>query len=254
MPDLEIRDLHVSAEGKEILKGLDLRVPAGEVHALMGPNGSGKSTLANAIMGHPAFEVTAGEIVFDGDEITEAAPEERARAGLFMAFQYPVAIPGVTVAKYLRTALNIQREARGEPEVKLRDFRKLTEEAMELAEIDKGFSSRYLNDGFSGGEKKRMEILQLALLRPKLAVLDETDSGLDIDALRTVADGVNRFAGPDLGVLIITHYQRILHYVKPDFVNVMFEGRIVKQGGPELVATLEERGYGWIREEVEAAA
>ena len=254
MPDLEIRDLHVSADGKEILKGLDLRVPAGEVHALMGPNGSGKSTLANAIMGHPAFAVTSGQILFDGDDITEAAPEERALAGLFMAFQYPVAIPGVTVAKYLRMALNAQRDARGEPEVKLRDFRKQTEAAMELAEIPKEFSSRYLNDGFSGGEKKRMEILQLVLLQPRFAVLDETDSGLDIDALKTVAEGVNRFAGPDLGVLIITHYQRILHYVKPDFVNVMFEGRIVKQGGPELVAALEERGYGWIREEVEAAA
>jgi Fe-S cluster assembly ATP-binding protein len=254
MPDLEIRDLHVSVEDKEILKGLDLRVPAGEIHALMGPNGSGKSTLANAIMGHPAFEVTSGQILFDGDDITEAAPEERALAGLFMAFQYPVAVPGVTVAKYLRMALNAQREARGEPEVKLRDFRKTTEEAMELAEIPKDFSSRYLNDGFSGGEKKRMEILQLVLLKPKFAVLDETDSGLDIDALRVVAEGVNRFAGPELGVLIITHYQRILHYVKPDFVHVMFEGRIVKEGGAELVATLEEKGYGWIREEVEAAA
>jgi Fe-S cluster assembly ATP-binding protein len=254
MPSLEITDLHVSAEGKEILKGLDLRVPAGEVHALMGPNGSGKSTLANAIMGHPAFEVTEGSIEFDGEDITEAAPEERSRAGLFMAFQYPVAIPGVTVAKFLRMAVNAHRDANGEPEVKLKDFRKMTEEAMELADIPKDFSSRYLNDGFSGGEKKRMEILQLALLRPKLAVLDETDSGLDIDALRVVADGVNRFSGPDMGVLIITHYQRILHYVKPDFVNVMFEGRIVKQGGADLVTTLEEKGYGWIREEVEAAA
>jgi Fe-S cluster assembly ATP-binding protein len=171
-----------------------------------------------------------------------------------MAFQYPVAIPGVTVAKYLRMAVNAHREAVGEPEIKLKDFRRITEEAMELAEIPRAFSSRYLNDGFSGGEKKRMEILQLAMLRPKMAVLDETDSGLDIDALRVVADGVNRFSGPDMGVLIITHYQRILHYVKPDFVNVMYEGRIVKQGGPELVATLEEKGYGWIKEEVEAAA
>ncbi len=254
MPELEIRDLHVSAEGKEILRGLDLTVSSGKVHALMGPNGSGKSTLANAIMGHPAFEVTSGQILFDGDDITEASPEERALAGLFMAFQYPVAIPGVTVAKYLRVALNAQREARGEPEVKLRDFRKMTEAAMELADIPKEFSSRYLNDGFSGGEKKRMEILQLIMLQPRFAVLDETDSGLDIDALRTVAEGVNRLAGPDLGVLIITHYQRILHYVKPNFVHVMFSGRIVKEGGPELVATLEERGYGWIREEVEAAA
>jgi Fe-S cluster assembly ATP-binding protein len=172
--------------------------------------------------------------------------------GLFMAFQYPVAIPGVTVAKYLRMAVNAHREARGEPEIKLKEFRRVTEEAMELAKIPKEFSSRYLNDGFSGGEKKRMEILQLAMLRPQMAVLDETDSGLDIDALSTVADGVNRFAGPDMGVLIITHYQRILHLVKPDAVHVMYDGRIVKEGGPELVATLEEKGYGWIREEVEA--
>jgi Fe-S cluster assembly ATP-binding protein len=254
MADLEIRNLHVSAEDKEILKGLDLDVPKGEIHALMGPNGSGKSTLANAIMGHPGFEVTDGEIRFAGEEITEEAPEHRARAGLFMAFQYPVAIPGVTVAKYLRMAVNAHREARGEPEIKLKDFRKEAEAAMELMNIPREFSSRYLNEGFSGGEKKRMEILQLAMLRPELAVLDETDSGLDIDALRTVADGVNKFAGPDMGVLIITHYQRILHLVKPDFVHVMFEGRIVKEGGPELVEALEERGYGWIREEVQAAA
>jgi Fe-S cluster assembly ATP-binding protein len=254
MADLEIRNLHVSAEDKEILKGLDLEVSKGEIRALMGPNGSGKSTLANAIMGHPSLEVTDGEIRFGGEDITEEAPEDRARAGLFMAFQYPVAIPGVTVAKYLRMAVNAHREARGEPEIKLKDFRKEAEAAMELMNIPREFSSRYLNEGFSGGEKKRMEILQLAMLRPRLAVLDETDSGLDIDALRTVAEGVNTFAGPDMGVLIITHYQRILHLVKPDFVHVMFDGRIVKEGGPELVATLEERGYGWIREEVEAAA
>ena len=254
MADLEITNLHVSAEDKEILKGLDLEVSKGEIHALMGPNGSGKSTLANAIMGHPSLAVTDGEIRFDGEDITDEAPEDRARAGLFMAFQYPVAIPGVTVAKYLRMAVNSHREARGEPEIKLKDFRKEAEAAMELVNIPREFSSRYLNEGFSGGEKKRMEILQLAMLRPQLAVLDETDSGLDIDALRTVAEGVNRFAGPEMGVLIITHYQRILHLVKPDFVHVMFDGRIVKEGGPELVATLEERGYGWIREEVEAAA
>ena len=254
MADLEIRNLHVNAEGKEILKGLDLSVSGGQIHALMGPNGSGKSTLANAIMGHPAFEVTEGEIIFDGEEITESDPEERSRAGLFMAFQYPVAIPGVTVAKYLRMALNAHRDARGEAEVKLKDFRKLTEEAMELVNIPREFSSRYVNDGFSGGEKKRMEILQLAMLRPRLAVLDETDSGLDIDALRVVAEGVNKFAGPDMGVLIITHYQRVLHLVEPDFVHVMFDGRIVKEGGAELVSELEEKGYGWIREEVEAAA
>jgi Fe-S cluster assembly ATP-binding protein len=254
MADLEISNLHVSAEDKEILKGLDLSVSKGEIHALMGPNGSGKSTLANAIMGHPSLEVTDGDIRFDGKEITEEAPEDRARSGLFMAFQYPVAVPGVTVAKYLRMVVNAHREARGEPEIKLKDFRKEAEAAMELVNIPREFSSRYLNEGFSGGEKKRMEILQLAMLEPKLAVLDETDSGLDIDALRTVADGVNKFAGPDMGVLIITHYRRILHLVKPDFVHVMFEGRIVKEGGPELVETLEERGYGWIREEVEAAA
>jgi Fe-S cluster assembly ATP-binding protein len=254
MADLEIRNLYVSAEGKQILKGLDLELSKGEVHALMGPNGSGKSTLANVIMGHPSLEVTDGEILLRGENITEVAPEERARAGLFMAFQYPVAIPGVTVAKYLRTAVNAHREARDESEIKLKDFRKDTEAAMELMKIPREFSSRYLNDGFSGGEKKRMEILQLALLRPELAVLDETDSGLDIDALQIVAEGVNRFAGPGMGVLIITHYQRILHLVEPEFVHVMYEGRIVKQGGPELVGLLEERGYGWIREEVEAAA
>jgi Fe-S cluster assembly ATP-binding protein len=254
MADLEIRNLHVTAEDKEILKGLDLEVAKGQIHALMGPNGSGKSTLANAIMGHPALEITQGEILFLGEDITEAAPEERALAGLFMAFQYPVAIPGVTVAKYLRMALNAQREARDEDEIKLKDFRKLTEQAMELVNIPKEFSSRYVNDGFSGGEKKRMEILQLAMLRPQLAVLDETDSGLDIDALRVVAEGVNQVAGPDMGVLIITHYQRILHLVEPDFVHVMYDGRIVKEGGPELVAELEDKGYGWIREEVEAAA
>jgi len=254
MADLEIRNLHVTAEGKEILKGLDLEVEKGRIHALMGPNGSGKSTLANAIMGHPSFEVTEGTITYLGEDITEAAPDERARAGLFMAFQYPVAIPGVTVSKYLRMVLNAQREARGEQPVKIKEFSKTAQEAMELMRIPRDFSSRYLNDGFSGGEKKRMEILQLAMLRPQIAVLDETDSGLDIDALRTVAEGVNTFAGPDLGVLIITHYQRILHLVKPDAVHVMFEGRIVKEGGPELVEQLEAKGYGWIGEEIEAAA
>ena len=254
MADLEIKNLHVSAEDKEILKGLDLQVSKGEINALMGPNGSGKSTLANAIMGHPALTVTEGEIVFKGEDITEADPEERSRMGLFMAFQYPVAIPGVTVAKYLRMMVNAHREARGEKEIKLKDFRLSTEEAMELVNIPREFSSRYLNDGFSGGEKKRMEVLQLALLKPQLAVLDETDSGLDIDALQVVAEGVNRYAGPEMGALIITHYQRILHLVKPDRVHVMYAGRIVKEGGPELVTELEAKGYGWIQEEVEAAA
>jgi len=254
VPDLEIRNLHVSAEDKQILKGLDLAVSKGEVHALMGPNGSGKSTLANAIMGHPELEVTEGEIAFDGEPITDADPEERSRAGLFMAFQYPVSIPGVTVAKYLRMALNAHREARGEGQISLKEFRRQTEEAMELVNIPREFSSRYVNDGFSGGEKKRMEVLQLAMLQPAIAILDETDSGLDIDALGVVADGVNRFAGPEMGVLIITHYQRILHLVEPDFVHVIYDGRIVKEGGPELVGELEAKGYGWIREEVEATA
>jgi Fe-S cluster assembly ATP-binding protein len=254
MAELEIRNLHVTAEGKQILKGLDLEVEKGRIHALMGPNGSGKSTLANAIMGHPSLEVTEGSITYQGNDITAADPDERARAGLFMAFQYPVAIPGVTVSKYLRMIMNARRAAQGEPELKIKEFSKAAQEAMELVNIPRDFSSRYLNDGFSGGEKKRMEILQLALLRPQIAVLDETDSGLDIDALRTVAEGVNTFTGPEMGVLIITHYQRILHLVQPDAVHVMFEGRIVKEGGPELVTQLEEKGYGWIREEVEAAA
>ena len=254
MAELEIRNLHVKIEEKEILKGLDLDVEKGKVHALMGPNGSGKSTLANVIMGHPAYEVTEGSISFKGEDITAAAPEDRSQAGLFMAFQYPVAIPGVSVSKYLRMIINAQREARGEDAIKIKDFARTAQEAMELANIPKDFSSRYLNDGFSGGEKKRMELLQLALLRPEIAVHAETASGRALAALRTVADGVNKFAGPDMGVLIITHYQRILHMVKPDFVHVMFEGRIVKEGGPELVGALEEKGYGWIREEVAAAA
>jgi len=252
---LEIQNLHVKIEtGEEILHGVDLNVAKGETHALMGPNGSGKSTLANTIMGHPSLEVTEGEILFEGENVTETAPEERSRAGLFLAFQYPVSIPGVTVAKHLRLAINAHRDARGEGPISLKDFRKQTEAAMEMVNIPREFSSRYVNDGFSGGEKKRLEILQLAMLRPRMAVLDETDSGLDIDALRVVAEGVNTFAGPEMGVLIITHYQRILHLVEPDFVHVMFEGRIVKQGGPELVGELEDKGYGWIREEVEAAA
>jgi Fe-S cluster assembly ATP-binding protein len=255
MADLEIKNLHVTVHDKQILKGVDLHVRSGEVHALMGPNGSGKSTLANVIMGHPSYEVTEGQIRFNGEDITEADPDVRARSGLFMAFQYPVAIPGVTTAKYLRMVMNAHREARGEDAISLKEFRKTVEAAMELCNVPREFSSRYLNDGFSGGEKKRMEILQLALLRPTLAVLDETDSGLDIDALNTVSHGVNTVARETgTGVLIITHYQRILHLVKPEFVNIMFEGRIVKEGGPELVDQLEQRGYGWIRDEVAAAA
>jgi Fe-S cluster assembly ATP-binding protein len=255
MADLEIKNLHVSAGDKQILKGVDLHVRAGAFHALMGPNGSGKSTLANAVMGHPNLEVTEGQILFDGEDITEADPDERSRAGLFMAFQYPVAIPGVSVAKYLRMVMNAHRDARGEDAVSLKDFRKQVEAAMKLTNVPREFSNRYLNDGFSGGEKKRMEILQLALMDPKLAVLDETDSGLDIDALNTVARGVNEVAaGSDMGVLIITHYQRILHMVIPQFVHIMLDGRIVKEGGSELVEQLEQRGYEWIREEVGAAA
>jgi Fe-S cluster assembly ATP-binding protein len=255
MPDLEIRNLHVSAGDKEILKGLDLAVNKGEIHALMGPNGSGKSTLANVIMGQPTLDVTEGQILFKGQDITEADPDERSRMGLFMAFQYPVAIPGVTITKYLRMVMNAHREARGEDEISLKDFRRTVEEAMALTSIPKDFSSRYLNEGFSGGEKKRLEILQLALQRPEVAVLDETDSGLDIDALNVVADGVNTvMETSDMGVLIITHYQRILHLVQPTRVSIMFDGRIVKEGGPELVTQLEKQGYGWIRDELGAAA
>ena len=240
---LEIRNLHASVAGNEILKGVDLTVRAGEVHALMGPNGSGKSTLANALMGHPNFEVTQGQVLFDGEDITEADPDERARAGLFMAFQYPVAIPGVTVTKYLRMVMNAHREERGEQPISLKDFRKTTEEAMDLAEVPREFSSRYLNEGFSGGEKKRMEILQLAMQRPQVAVLDETDSGLDIDALRIVADGVNAMRSPERSMLVITHYQRLLDYIKPDRVHVLAGGRIVASGGPELAHELEAKGY-----------
>jgi Fe-S cluster assembly ATP-binding protein len=255
MAELEIRNLHVRAGDREILRGLDLAVGKGEIHALMGPNGSGKSTLANAVMGHPNLEVTEGQIIFKGEDITEADTDERARAGLFMAFQYPVAVPGVTITKYLRTIINAHRENDGQEPISLREFRQTVEAAMRLTEVPREFSSRYLNDGFSGGEKKRLEILQLALQKPDMAILDETDSGLDIDALQTVSKGINAVAGGgDMGVLIITHYQRILHLVEPSHVHVMYQGRIVKEGGPELVTVLEEKGYGWIKDEVEAAA
>ena len=254
MADLEIRNLHVRAGEKQILRGLDLAVDKGEIHALMGPNGSGKSTLANAVMGHPNLEVTEGEILFKGENITESSPDERARLGLFLAFQYPVSVPGVTVTKYLRTVMNAHRDAHGEEPISLKEFRQTVEAAMKLTNVPKDFSTRYLNEGFSGGEKKRMEILQLAVQRPEMAILDETDSGLDIDALRVVANGVNAVAGPDMGVLIITHYQRILHLVQPSHVHVMYQGRIVKEGGPELVDELEAKGYGWITEGLEQAA
>jgi Fe-S cluster assembly ATP-binding protein len=247
LPDLEIRNLHVQADDKQILKGVDLTVRDGEIHALMGPNGSGKSTLANAVMGHPSLEVTEGQILFGGEDVTAADPDERARMGLFMAFQYPVAIPGVTITKYLRMVMNAHRDHRGEPEISLKDFRKTVEEAMELTKVPREFVSRYLNDGFSGGEKKRLETLQLALLKPRTAILDETDSGLDIDALNVVANGVNTVAKAEgMGVLIITHYQRILHLIQPDRVSIMQGGRIVTEGGPELVTRLEAEGYAWL--------
>jgi Fe-S cluster assembly ATP-binding protein len=255
MADLEIKNLHVRAGDKDILRGVDLTVDKREVHALMGPNGSGKSTLANAVMGQPSLEITEGRIVFKGEDITEADPDERARMGLFMAFQYPVAIPGVTITKYLRMVQNAHREARGEPEISLKDFRRAVEAAMELTNIPREFAARYLNEGFSGGEKKRLEMLQLALQRPEVAVLDETDSGLDIDALNVVAHAVESLRQTsDVGILIITHYQRILHLVEPTRVSIMYDGRIAKEGGPELVEQLERRGYGWIGDEVAAAA
>ena len=246
---LEIKNLHVRTEDREILHGVDLKIEKGETHALMGPNGSGKSTLANTVMGNPVYEVTEGQILFNGEDLTEADPDERARAGLFLAFQYPATIPGVSVANFLRMAVNARRD---EP-MKVKDFGKYMRQNVELLKIDPEFVSRYLNEGFSGGEKKRAEILQLAMLRPEIAVLDETDSGLDIDALRIVADGVNNLRGPEMGSLIITHYTRILNYVTPDFVHIMLDGRIVREGGSELADELEEKGYDFIREEVVAA-
>ena len=246
---LEIRNLHVRTEEREILHGVDMKVEKGETHALMGPNGSGKSTLANTIMGSPQYEVTEGRILLDGEDLTEAEPDERARAGIFMAFQYPATIPGVSVANFLRMAVNAKRE---EP-ITVKEFGQLLKANMDLLRIDREFTSRYLNEGFSGGEKKRAEILQLAMLKPEIAVLDETDSGLDIDALRIVADGVNAMRGPEMGTLIITHYTRILEYVTPDFVHIMLDGRIVREGGPELAEELEDKGYDFVREEVGAS-
>ena len=247
MAQLEIRNLHVALEdGTEIVKGVDLEVDLGQKHAIMGPNGSGKSTLAYALMGHPAYEVTEGQILFDGEDLTELGADERAQRGLFLAFQYPHAIPGVTVTSFLRSAINAQRKAAngGEDDpVRIPEFRTDLLAAMEDLKVPRELASRYLNDGFSGGEKKRVEILQMAMLKPKIAVLDETDSGLDIDALRIVASGVNALVGPDTGALVITHYQRILDYVTPDFVHVFVDGRIVAEGGPELAHKLEAEGY-----------
>lgn len=250
--ELIIRNLHARVEGEEepILRGVNLTIRQGEIHALMGPNGSGKSTLANVLMGNPTYEVTEGEIIFEGEDLLEMEPDERSRAGLFLAFQYPVAIPGVTLANFLRHAINARYKAK-DPESKgiaIPEFMRLMRGKMSDLGIDHSFAGRYLNEGFSGGEKKRAEVLQMAVLEPKIAILDETDSGLDIDALRIVADGVGKLVGPNMGALIITHYQRMLNHVKPDYVHVMFAGQVVESGGPELALQLEENGYDWIRD------
>ncbi len=246
---LIIRDLHVNVEDKEILKGLSLELEKGKVHAVMGPNGSGKSTLSYALAGHPNYEVTGGEVLFNGQDVLEMGADERAQLGIFLAFQYPMSIPGVSMANFLRTAVNSVRKARDEKPMRVPDFRKMLNEKMSVLKMDRSFAGRYLNEGFSGGEKKRAEILQMAMLEPKVAILDETDSGLDIDALRIVSEGVNALRNPDTSVLIITHYQRILNYVKPDYVHVLVDGRIVTSGGPELALELEEKGYDWVREQ-----
>jgi Fe-S cluster assembly ATP-binding protein len=256
--NLEIRDLHVKIEDedREILKGINLTVEAGKIHAIMGPNGSGKSTLAYTLAGHPRYEVTGGEVWYRGENVLELEPEERSRLGIFLAFQYPVSVAGVTVANFMRAAVNAHRAEEGrDPKatsIPVAQFRKMMQERMQLLEMSPDFTRRYLNEGFSGGEKKRLEILQMAMLQPHMAVMDETDSGLDIDALRIVANGVNtvKQQNPDMGVLVITHYQRLLNYIKPDFVHVLMDGRIVREGGPELALELEEKGYEHIREEV----
>ncbi len=250
MSVLEIRNLHAGIEGREILKGVNLSVAQGEVHALMGPNGTGKSTLAYALMGHPNYEITEGEVWFKGQNILELAPDQRSHLGLFLAFQYPVSIPGVSVANFLRTAINAHRKAANPQDkgITIPEYRKLLKERMDMLQMDHAFAGRYLNEGFSGGEKKRAEVLQMATLQPEIAVMDETDSGLDIDALRIVSEGVNTLRGPKLGVLVITHYQRILNYIKPEFVHIMMDGRIIETGGADLALHLEEHGYDWLRE------
>ena len=249
---LKIENLHASVEDKSILKGINLEIKAGEVHALMGPNGSGKSTLASVVAGKEEYEVTKGTILFNDEDIEDLAAEERAHKGIFLSFQYPVEIPGVSVTNFMKTAINETRKAKGLEEMPAKDMLKLIREKSELLEIDRKFLSRSLNEGFSGGEKKRNEIFQMAMLEPKLAILDETDSGLDIDALRIVANGVNKLKSKDNAVLVITHYQRLLDYIVPDFVHVLYDGRIVKSGGKELAHELEEKGYDWIKEEVNA--
>ncbi|AHC14281.1 Fe-S cluster assembly ATPase SufC [Salinispira pacifica] len=244
---LEIKELHASVEGKEILKGLNLTIQTGEIHAIMGPNGAGKSTLSHVIMGNPKYEVTAGQVLLDGEDVLEMDVDERARKGLFMAFQYPVEIPGITVGRFLKRATEIQDEA--EDGQKARTFVKDLRANMKFLDMDQQFINRYLNEGFSGGEKKRMEILQMLMLKPAFGILDETDSGLDIDALKVVAKGVNQLRGDDFGSIIITHYQRILNHIKPDYVHILFDGRIVTSGGEDLVEALEEKGYDWVREQ-----
>lgn len=250
---LEIRNLHARVGNNEILRGIDLKVNASEVHAIMGPNGSGKSTLAQVLAGRDVYEVSEGEVIYEGRNLLAMAPEERARAGLFLAFQYPVEIPGVSNLYFLRSALNTIRKARGEEEVDAIDFLALAREKVKLLEMDETLMSRPINEGFSGGEKKRNEIFQMAILEPKLAIMDETDSGLDIDALRIVAKGVNALRSKDRGIIVVTHYQRLLNYIIPDFVHVLFNGRIVKSGEKELALELEERGYGWVEESVATA-
>lgn len=249
---LKIENLHASVNDKSILKGINLEIKAGEVHAIMGPNGSGKSTLASVIAGKEDYEVTQGNITFNGENIEDLAAEERAHKGVFLSFQYPVEIPGVSVTNFMKTAINETRKAQGLEEMPAKDMLKLIREKSELLEMDRKFLSRSLNEGFSGGEKKRNEIFQMAMLEPKLAILDETDSGLDIDALRIVANGVNKLKSGDNATLVITHYQRLLDYIVPDFVHVLYDGRIVKSGGKELAHELEEKGYDWIKEEINA--
>jgi len=251
MSELIIKNLHATVSGKPILKGVNLVVKQGEVHAIMGPNATGKSTLAYALMGHPDYQITRGDILWGGKSIIGLTTEEIAQMGIFLAFQYPVAIPGVSVANFLRTAINALRKAKDPDDkgIPIPEFRKLMLEKMGILKIDQSMGGRYLNDGFSGGEKKRVEILQMAMLNPKIAILDETDSGLDIDALRIVSEGINALRGPELGILTITHYQRILNYLKPDVVHVMINGRVVESGGPDLALTLENRGYDWLKVE-----